>query len=471
MGKGIAGNDLYNRVMTKVFDLALLSVLTLVFSVPVITAGAAFTALYAMMMKMRKNEEGAILKGYVKEFKENLKPSIAGWIVLLAGFAILAADLVILRDLPGENGAVVYGVTVTILALYMTFVSWYLCVRARFVETFSSAAATALRFMAAFLPVSITCSLWLILLFTVVIKVPMSMMLVPVFGAACLCYPQAVMIGGKIDRYIEEREATAPMAVLEDPETLEPGDVSELVQYSKAYRDEHPDGGVKRYFYVKFDSEKRKISGLHGKERLSYLFTYYKGIPIAIVSMIVLAVLWFSGEKTAAGADFSIALVNTYGGDTDGLEQVVSSAIGGTVLVDNGYQIPYTIGEETIQSDVATLSDYDRFFLNIRTGNLDAAIVPESFFNYTCGIGGALRDVREVIDRERLAAYMEFLVWAEDEELGLGAYGIVLPGSGLREQISEGFVADNRGERAVLIFPAGVGSDEQCALLTELLME
>lgn len=78
--------------LNKVADIMILNVLFLVFSIPVFTIGASFSAAYYMGFKMVKNEETYIVKGFWKAFKENFKQGTAIWLILLVVFGVLAAD-------------------------------------------------------------------------------------------------------------------------------------------------------------------------------------------------------------------------------------------------------------------------------------------------------------------------------------------------------------------------------------------
>ena len=55
-------------------DLFFLNVYFTISCIPIITIGAAFTALYTVTNKMVNNEEGPIHQTYIKAFKENFKP-------------------------------------------------------------------------------------------------------------------------------------------------------------------------------------------------------------------------------------------------------------------------------------------------------------------------------------------------------------------------------------------------------------
>ena len=64
-------------------DLFYLNLLFILTSIPIITIGASVTAMYAVTLKMVKNEEGPVSKEYFKAFKQNFKQSTICWIILV----------------------------------------------------------------------------------------------------------------------------------------------------------------------------------------------------------------------------------------------------------------------------------------------------------------------------------------------------------------------------------------------------
>lgn len=59
--------------MSRIFDMMCLNVLWLVCSLPIFTIGASTTAMYTVMLKVVKNEEGYIVKGFLRHLKRILK--------------------------------------------------------------------------------------------------------------------------------------------------------------------------------------------------------------------------------------------------------------------------------------------------------------------------------------------------------------------------------------------------------------
>ena len=58
------------HALSKICDMVCLNIMWLICCIPVVTIGASTTALYSVMLKMVKNEEGYIFRGFFKAFKE-----------------------------------------------------------------------------------------------------------------------------------------------------------------------------------------------------------------------------------------------------------------------------------------------------------------------------------------------------------------------------------------------------------------
>ena len=80
-------------VLSRAFDLAVLNLLFLLTCIPVFTVGAAVTALYDVMLKLVRDEEGALIKGYFGAFMENFKKATLCFLPLLFVMAVLVWNL------------------------------------------------------------------------------------------------------------------------------------------------------------------------------------------------------------------------------------------------------------------------------------------------------------------------------------------------------------------------------------------
>lgn len=81
-------DNVVTRALSKICDMVCLNVLWVICSIPIITIGASTTALYTVMLKIVKNEEGYIFRGFFKAFKENFKKSTIIWLIT-AFFAVV----------------------------------------------------------------------------------------------------------------------------------------------------------------------------------------------------------------------------------------------------------------------------------------------------------------------------------------------------------------------------------------------
>lgn len=84
-----------NKVWTflnKLTDLFLLSVLRFVFSIPLITAGAAAAGCYNGMAKIAKDTDSGVWKDFISGFKAGFKTATKAWLLQLLASCILALN-------------------------------------------------------------------------------------------------------------------------------------------------------------------------------------------------------------------------------------------------------------------------------------------------------------------------------------------------------------------------------------------
>lgn len=73
-------------------DLAILNLITLLCCVPVITAGAAMTAMHYVLLKIVRQEEGYITADFLRSFRQNFRQATAVWSLFLLFAALLVLD-------------------------------------------------------------------------------------------------------------------------------------------------------------------------------------------------------------------------------------------------------------------------------------------------------------------------------------------------------------------------------------------
>lgn len=125
------------QFITKIVYSVYLNVLWFICCIPVVTAGAATTALYYVTLKMAKNEEGGITKSFFKAFKENFKQSTIVWLILLALGIVLGIDGYVLWHMRFENAfwTIITAIFLVAAAAYLIVVMYIFPLMARFENT------------------------------------------------------------------------------------------------------------------------------------------------------------------------------------------------------------------------------------------------------------------------------------------------------------------------------------------------
>lgn len=120
-------DNAFYRAIAKMVDLVWLNILTVLCSIPIVTAGASLTAMYYVGLRMVKNEEGSITKNFFRAFKLNFKKSTIIWLVALFVLLFYSCDMNILKQgIMDAYGNLKTVVMVTVSAL-MIFVYLILC--------------------------------------------------------------------------------------------------------------------------------------------------------------------------------------------------------------------------------------------------------------------------------------------------------------------------------------------------------
>ena len=83
------------RFLSRVADLMILNLLMTLSFIPILTAGAGFTGMHYVLLRMVRNEEGYIARGFWKSFKENFKQATVIWLLVLAFIGVFLGDWLI----------------------------------------------------------------------------------------------------------------------------------------------------------------------------------------------------------------------------------------------------------------------------------------------------------------------------------------------------------------------------------------
>ncbi len=119
------------HALSDLTTLIFLNLLTLVLSIPVITAGAAYTSMHFCIIKMAEGDAG-IFRTYWKQFKNNLRDVTPLWLIMLLIGLFIAFDYWMFYSRNTGVGSIVF-VLVTLLAIvYLGIFVWIFPLSARF---------------------------------------------------------------------------------------------------------------------------------------------------------------------------------------------------------------------------------------------------------------------------------------------------------------------------------------------------
>ena len=122
MGKFFSYDGGLIRILNKLVDCVFLSVLFLLFSLPIITFGASSTALYYTANKVIRRDRSHVWREFWGAFKANFKQSTIVWLILMVLYWILVANCLLMRQWSQTALLVFYAifiVLITVWALYM----------------------------------------------------------------------------------------------------------------------------------------------------------------------------------------------------------------------------------------------------------------------------------------------------------------------------------------------------------------
>ena len=115
----------FSRFCSRIADIFLLNLIFVVTCLPVITIGASVTALHSISMKMVKGQEGYIIRGFLKAFRQNFRQSTIIYLILVLASVVIGTDLYFWQQQSGSLSLVmsvvstVIGCVILLSAVYV----------------------------------------------------------------------------------------------------------------------------------------------------------------------------------------------------------------------------------------------------------------------------------------------------------------------------------------------------------------
>ena len=120
--------------LMKIGDCLCLSVLWLVFSLPIVTIGASSAALYAAVHHCLRRNGAGIWKSFWNAFRENFARSTLAWLIELLILAVFALDAAVFRSIRLSGGSMgkLYWAALFLEAIGLTWTAYVAAYAARF---------------------------------------------------------------------------------------------------------------------------------------------------------------------------------------------------------------------------------------------------------------------------------------------------------------------------------------------------
>ena len=172
------------RFMGKFVDVFFLSVLWVIYSLPLITIGASTQALYYTVHKQIRGNRGYVWQEFWDSFRDQLGSNIVLTLIYEVLLGILSYERMLLKVMVDNGGGkelqVMLYITVFVQFVFLTWAIFTFCYRARFTMDAKNSVKNGLLLMFGYLPQALIVLLLLPIAVLIVYLVPFLVFLVPV---------------------------------------------------------------------------------------------------------------------------------------------------------------------------------------------------------------------------------------------------------------------------------------------------
>jgi len=180
-------NPVWN-FMNKVADLVILNFLVILFSLPVFTAGAAWTAMHFVTIRMVRKEERYVIKDFWRSFKQNFKQATAIWFLALVAAFVFVGDVLIYKQIPEKIPMALMIVVMVLAYLVLGTLLYAFPLLSRFYNTVAGTLKNAFLVSIVNIPYTFLFVFLAVLPFAVLYFVPELMPFVLLFGFSVPAY-------------------------------------------------------------------------------------------------------------------------------------------------------------------------------------------------------------------------------------------------------------------------------------------
>lgn len=197
------------RFLNKMADLLILNIITVLMCLPIITAGAALTAMHYVLLKMVRGEEGYIIKSFFRSFKREFRQATVLWILYVALAALMASNLVLVLQGTGRYPIWLPSSIVVVAVLELMFMIYTFSMLSRFDNSIYQTLINAVTLTFSELPRSLEMAVITLVPLVAFFRVSILLPLLILFGLSVPGYACAMIydpVFRKIEKQIWEEE-------------------------------------------------------------------------------------------------------------------------------------------------------------------------------------------------------------------------------------------------------------------------
>ncbi len=189
--------------LDKCGRVVLLTVLWIIFSLPVFTFGASTAAFYYGIVKTVRHERSSMGKSFWNCFKQNLKKTIPYTLLMILVFVILIIDIVVWKGKATKTSVFNMNLCIVILVMFVSVAVYVFPAISRFKLSFKEMVKFCFFIAFKHLPYTIGIVICDCLMILTIVCVPVSALFVP--GACCMVV--SYLIENIFKKYIPEPSA------------------------------------------------------------------------------------------------------------------------------------------------------------------------------------------------------------------------------------------------------------------------
>ena len=124
MDRFFDANNPVMQFLSRIVDLAILNMMTIACMIPIVTAGAAITAMNNVLIHLVRKDETYVWKMFIKSFRQNLKQGIGLGLLFTVIFAVAGVELMMLHSIDAKSSTM-FMIIITVIGICVFGVGIY----------------------------------------------------------------------------------------------------------------------------------------------------------------------------------------------------------------------------------------------------------------------------------------------------------------------------------------------------------